>query len=201
MRGDFHPFTFSLYFPTMRSILTTLVVLFSGTPVLAQVGLVPTTTSPAVWERYGLRVINQTDTATVAVRVEVPSAIMFLGTEPKSGWTTEVTQLPDSGPTVVTWRGSSIKKGEYAEFPFLGRLKADSRQEDLVFPVKIERANGSSVEWRHQKGEPYAAPRVEVAGTVSVTPGAAVMLSGLSLGVAILALVVAIARGGSRRST
>ena len=185
----------------MRFILAALVLALPNASASAQVALNPQTTSPAAWERYGLRVINQTDTPTVAVRVEIPSAVMFLGTEPKNGWTTEIAQLPDSGPTVVTWRGGSVKKGEFGEFPFLGRLKADARQEDLVFPVKIERANGSTVEWRHPRGQDYAAPRVEVAGTVGVTAGAAVMLAGFSLGVAILALVVAIARGAPRRTT
>jgi uncharacterized protein YcnI len=167
----------------------------------AQVAISPLTTMPAAWERFGLRVINQTDTPTVAVRIEVPSALTFLGIEPRTGWTTDITQLPDSGPTVITWRGGAIKKGEYGEFPFLGRLKADARQEDLVFPVRIERANGSVVEWRHPEGQDYAAPRVEVVGTVRVTTGAAVMMAGLSLGVGLLALVVAIARGAPRRNT
>jgi hypothetical protein len=85
-----------------------------------------------------------------------------------------------------------VRRGEYGEFPFLGRLKADSRQEDLVFPVRIERATGSTVEWRRGRGEDYAAPRVQVAGTVRVSAAGQMLMAGLAVGLAIVAIIVAI---------
>src|SRR3954468_23459175 len=146
-----------------------LIALAAAVPASAQVAIYPTTTTPAAWERFALRVINQTDTPTVAVRIDVPSAVMLLGVEPRAGWTFETAQAPDSGPMSITWRGGVIKKGEYGEFPFLGRLKGDARREVIVMPVRIERATGSVVEWRHGPNEDYAAPRVDVAGTVRVS--------------------------------
>ena len=178
----------------MKIVLAVFVLALAGAaPATAQVAIYPTTTTPAAWERFALRVINQTDTPTVAVGIEVPAAIMVLGVEPQNGWTFETTQAPDSGPTTITWRGGTVKKGEYGEFPFLGRLKADARREKIVMPVRIERENGSVVEWRRLPNEPYPAPRVDVAGTVRITASGALMSAALAMGVAILALIVTIA--------
>jgi uncharacterized protein YcnI len=169
-------------------------------PAHAQVAVNPVVTTPAAWERFSVRVINQTDTPTVTVRVEVPAVVMVLGVEPKTGWTFQVVPSVDSGPSAITWTGGAIRHGEYGEFPFLGRLQPQARQEDLVFPVRIQRENGSVVEWRHQEGEPYAAPRVEIAGTVHISPAGQFMMAGAAMGIAILALVVAVAKGVPRRS-
>jgi uncharacterized protein YcnI len=182
----------------MKKLILCTAVALVATPLRAQVAINPVTTTPAAWERFALRVINQTDTPTVQVRLEVPSAISLLGVEAKIGWIWETAATPDSGPTVITWKGGTVKRGEYGEFPFLGRLKADARQEDLVFPVQIVRASGSAVEWRRGRGEDYAAPRVEVAGTVRVSAAGQMVLAGTAIGIALLALVFAIARMGPR---
>ena len=184
----------------MKPLVFFSAVLFAAGSLEAQVAIVPTTTTPAAWERYAVRVINQTDTPTVAVQVEVPSAMSVLGIEPRSGWSFETTQKPDSGPTVITWKGGSIKRGEYAEFPFLGRVAGDAKQEVLVMPVRIERANGSNVEWRKGIGEAYQAPRVEIVGSVTVSHSATIMVSAMALGVALIALAVAIAKKAPRRT-
>ncbi|MBI4501959.1 MAG: DUF1775 domain-containing protein [Gemmatimonadetes bacterium] len=184
----------------MRFTIAILILALMATPATAQVAIAPSTTEPASWERFSLRIINQTDTPTVSVQLEVPAAISVLGVDPRAGWAFETAVTPDSGPTVITWRGGQVRRGEFGEFVFLGRLKADARQEELVFPVKIERANGSVVEWRNRRGEDYAAPRVEVAGTVRVSAAGQILLAGLALGVAIVALVVAIAGRVPRRT-
>jgi uncharacterized protein YcnI len=184
----------------MKPFLLISALLLTAASLEAQVAINPTTTTPAAWERFVVRVINQTDTPTVAVQVEVPSALAVLGIEPKAGWSFETTQKPDSGPTVITWRGGTLKRGEFGEFPFLGRTRGDAKQEVLVFPVKIERANGSSVEWRKGIGEDYQAPRAEIVGSVTVSPSATIMVSALALGVAMIALVVAIAKKAAPRA-
>jgi uncharacterized protein YcnI len=185
-------FSIPFFISSMRFVMA-LVALLLAAPVNAQVAIAPSTTQPASWERFSLRVINQTDTPTVTVRLEVPAAISVLGVEPLQNWIFETGAVPDSGPTVITWRGGSVRRGEFGEFVFLGRLKGDARQEDLVFPVRIERANGSVVEWRHGRGADYAAPRVEVAGTVRMSGSAPVFLSVLAMGIALVAVVLAIA--------
>ncbi len=186
----------------MKTTLLAIVATFAiGAPRLdAQVAINPLNTTPAAWEKFGLRVFNQTDTPTVAVRLDVPAAMMVLGVANEPGWTFEVTQGQDSAPAVIRWKGGQIRRGEYVEFSFLGRLKADSRQEDLVFGAAIDRASGSTVEWRAPEGQDYAAPRVRVAGTVRVSGAGTMVMAGLGIGLAMVALVIALARGGPKRT-
>ncbi|MBI4421653.1 MAG: DUF1775 domain-containing protein [Gemmatimonadetes bacterium] len=185
----------------MRRALSCLLVMFGAArAAFAQVAIYPPTTTPATWERFAVRVVNQTDTPTVAVRVEVPQAVTIMGVDGGRMWPFRMTPGTDSTPQHIEWRGGPIRKGEFREFAFLGRLAADARQEDLVFPMRIERASGSVVEWRRGRGENYAAPRVEVLGTARLSPAGMLAMAGAAVGIAILALVVAIARGAPRRT-
>jgi len=176
-----------------------LLAMLVATSAAAQVSVSPQVTTPAAWERFAVRVINQTDTATVSVEVEVPGIIKVLGVEPKAGWTMKTMIPTDSVPQVITWTGGSVGKGEFAEFAFLGRLDANAKKEDLGFPVKIQRANGSVVEWRKQPGEPYAAPRVDIAGTVTISPMGQMAMAGAAMGLSIFAIILAIALGAKKR--
>lgn len=185
----------------MRYLRLLAISLLIGAPATlhAQVSVSPQVTTPAAWERFAVRVINQTDTATVAVQVEVPEIIMVLGVEPKAGWTIQSVPPTDSTGQVISWTGGAVTKGQYGEFAFLGRLEANAKREDLGFPVRIQRANGSVVEWRRRPGEPYAAPRVQIAGTVSISSSGQMALSGAALGLAIVAIIIAVAMGARRK--
>ena len=166
---------------------------------VAQVAINPQVTTPAAWERFAIRVINQTDTATVAVRVEVPEVILILGVQPKSGWTIHTAPATENSRQAISWTGGSLAKGQFEEFTFLGRLDPNAKREPLGFPVRIQRANGSVVEWRRPPGEDYATPRVEIVGTASISPTGQVALAGAALGLAIIAIVFTIALNARRR--
>lgn len=183
----------------MRFATPTLLLALATAPAAAQVAIHPTITTPAAWERFAIRVINQTDTPTVAVHVEVPEAVTILGVDGDRMWPFRMTAGTDSIPQSIEWQGGPIARGEFREFAFLGRLRADAKQQDLVFPVRIRRANGSVVEWRRRRGEPYAAPRVEVAGTVRVSAAGQLAMAGLAIGISLLALILTVAMGRARR--
>jgi uncharacterized protein YcnI len=136
----------------------------------AQVSIHPRSTTPASWERFAIRVVNGTDTATTGVRVDVPDAVTVLGVEPTAGWTTRRDAGSDSSPQFVEWSGGKLLRGEFLEFAFLGRVIGDARRTDLVFPVTLT--------------------QLSVRGVTAI--------AGTALGVALIALILAIARG--RRS-
>ena len=182
----------------MRNLIF-LAALVVAAPVEAQVGISPSSTAPAAWERFAIRVMNQTDTATVQVRVQVPSVILILGVQPMAGWSVETTPATDTLSQSITWSGGKLTKGQFDEFAFLGRLDPNAKPEDLGFPVRIQRANGSVVEWRRQPGEDYAAPRVQIVGTATISPTGQVAMAGAALGFAIIAIVFAIALGVKKR--
>jgi uncharacterized protein YcnI len=165
----------------------------------AQVAIHPMTTTPAAWERFALRVINQTDTATVAVRIEVPEALSILGVEADPAWRFQVIPQTDSSPAAIEWAGGAVRRGEVREFAFLGRTQADAKQNDLVLPVRITRASGSVVEWRNYPGRDYAAPRVRVVGTVGISGRGAMMMAGVAIGISLLALIIVLGRSAAGR--
>ena len=165
----------------------------------AQVAVHPMTTTPAAWERFALRIINQTDTSTVAVRIEVPEALGILGVEADPAWTFRVIPQTDSTAAAIEWTGGAVGRGEFREFAFQGRVQADAKQNDLVLPVRITRANGSVVEWRNYPGRDYAAPRVRVVGTVSVSGRGAMMMAGVAVGISLLTLIIVLGGRAVRR--
>jgi len=178
----------------MRYAIVALATVLAG-PAAAQVMVSPQVTTPASWERYAIRVINQTDTATVSVRVEVPEIIFLLGVEPKAGWTVQVIPATDSTRQAVSWTGGSVTRGQFSEFAILGRLDPNAKREPLGFPVRIQRANGSVVEWRGRFGEPYAAPRVEIKGSVAISQSGAIAMAASGIALGILAIIIAVALG------
>ncbi len=164
-----------------------------STSARAQVDLHPATVKPAAWERFALRTINQTDTAFVGVRLAVPEAVMVLGIEALNGWEVTHVLASDTSPQVIEWSGGELLRGEFLEFAFFGRLPADSRKQDLVFPVHLTRATGTEVVFDRASGD-GAAPTVQIVGTTDVTGWAALALAGVAVGIAALALALAVSK-------
>ena len=170
----------------------------------AQVAITPTTILPGGWERISLRAVNQTGPGITEVRLVVPEIVGIIGVEPLSGWALARTAATDTTPQTLTWSGGPILPGEFIEFAFLGRVAADARRKELVFPVRLTKEDGSVVSWDSTNGD--APPlRVQIRGSTRVTPWGAVGLAGGAFGLSVLALVLALAgrklRGGVDRET
>ena len=176
---------------------TPLLVAFIVTPgaLQGQVSLAPSTIMPGAWERIALRVVNQTDTATTGVRLTVPESIGILGVERSGGWSAVVNPASASSPQTIEWSGDSLARGEYRDFAFLGRLSADARRRALVFPVALTKSNGSVVEWGRRTGE-AAAPEMNIVGTTRITTWGTFGLASVAVGIAVIALGLAISRRG-----
>lgn len=162
-------------------------------PLPAQVALDPPSVTPAAWERFALRVVNQTDTAIVTVRIALPEAIQVLGVASPAGFTARVEPATEDAAPVIQWTGGRVERGTFVEFTFLGRVAPNARPgAELVFPVRLTRANGSTADWaRGAEGQP---PTVTIQGTTAVTASGAFALAGAATGLAILALVLALVR-------
>ena len=173
-----------------------------STPLAAQVAIHPTTVEPASWERYALRVVNQQDLAVVRVRLEVPDALTVVGVESPGGWTGVVTVATDSTPQAITWDGAVLSQGGLREFAFMARLQGDARRKTLVFPVHLMRDDGSERRWGRGPGD-AAPPTVQIRGSTGMTAWGAAALAGGAMGVAVLALFLALSRcaGAARGET
>lgn len=163
----------------------------------AQVSLHPGTTTPGAWERFAIRVANPSDTPVVAVRVEVPRVITILGVEQMDGWS--VQPETESRAQTISWMGS-VSRGVFREFAFLGRVAGDARRATLVLPVTLIRPDGTELVWSAPLGSPRPAPRVRLVGTAQLSGTGMVAMAGAALVVAILALIVAVAKRQNGRT-
>ncbi|MFQ5702656.1 MAG: DUF1775 domain-containing protein [Gemmatimonadales bacterium] len=160
----------------------------------AQVSIRPTVTTPAEWERFSVGVINTSDTATVSVRIVIPSAITVLGVDAPSGWEFQLEEAGNGSAQAIVWSGGELNRGEFRQFEFMGRIKADARKKDLVLPVTLDRAAGADLEWAEHPGSYRRALRVAIVGRTSVSAGGAVALAGAALGLAALAIALTLSK-------
>lgn len=174
-----------------RFLFFTLVTILAA-PLGAQVSITPRTVEPADLVRFAVQVANPTDTADVAVRVEVPEALAILGCDAPPGWTARLVAASDSTPQAIEWSAGRLARREFREFAFFARLGANATRTTLRFPVRISRADGSVREWR--LGGYGQAPEVEITGDVGLTTGAAFTLAAAAIGLAALAIGLALHR-------
>lgn len=159
----------------------------------AQVMLVPPSVTPASWERFALRVANQSDTPIVQVRLAVPEAVQVLGVAAPAGWSARLIPAGEASAPGIEWSGGRLARGQFDEFAFLGRVAGDARPgAELIFPAEVMRAGGATVRWsRGGNGPP---PAVTVRGAATISPTGAFALAGAAVGLAVLALVLGLVR-------
>src|SRR3972149_523297 len=82
---------------------------------------------------------------------------------------------------VIEWSGGRVDPGAFYEFAFLGRVAPDARPgSELVFPVRLTRASGSTVDWaRGGAGRP---PTVSIQGSTAISGAGAFALAGAAAG-------------------
>lgn len=160
--------------------------------MLLQVSVRPTTILPGRHERFVVRVANPADTAIVAVRVTVPDAVTILGIDAPPGWTGHLVPGAEGRPAAVEWQGGHLGRHAFREFAFLGRVPGDARRGALVFPVRLEREDGSILAWGPGGIGPPG--QVQIRGSVGVTPGGAFALAAGAFGLAALAVALGLRR-------
>ena len=168
---------------------------------VAQVAIDPTTTQPAAWERFAVRIANPSDTAVVAVRVEVPEAITILGVEPLAGWSAAVIAATDTTAQTIRWLGGELMRREFLEFAFLGRVMGDARRRTLVFPVHVTWASGQRHSWSGLPGSRRAAPRVAMVGPAQLSIRGSVALAGVAIALSVIAIALTFAQRRTDDST
>jgi uncharacterized protein YcnI len=174
--------------------------LVTALPLAGQVAMDPTTMPPAGWARLALRVVNQSDTAITRVRLTVPEVIGVLGVDAPEGWSFQIQRASDSTPQTIEWTGNSLAQWEFKEFAFFGRLAADARRKELVFPVAVTRANGAITKWNRVDGTGQP-PVIMIVGSTRVSAWGTFALAGAALGIAILALGMSIGRSRGSGTT
>lgn len=164
-------------------------------PLAAQVSLAPARVEPSAFERLALRVANPDSSPVTRVRMEIPDVLAVLGVDAPPGWTWHLTPGTDTSAAAVEWTGDTLRRGAYREFAILVRPASDVRDITLVFPVLVEHADGRVLSWT--RGGDARPPTVALRATTGLSPLGVVALAGGALGVAALAVALALHRRGS----
>lgn len=155
----------------------------------------PKTSTLGAYERYVLRVPNEKAVATTRVELRFPAGVRVTSFADVPGWQLEVVTDSAKAITAAIWTGT-LPPQRFIEFPFVAvNPKTDAR---LEWPAFQTYADGQRVEWTGPEGSKSpasatmvaaaaaapGAPTQEGGGVTRWLPWAAVVISLLSLGLA-----------------
>lgn len=183
-----------LVFRAWRWTIAALPWCMGPAPLTAQVSVAPAAVEPAAFERLALRVANPDSSPVTLVRLGIPDVLTVLGVDAPPGWAGRLLAGSDTSAAAVEWTGDSLPQGAFREFAVLVRLDSDARDVTLVFPVRVEHADGRVVAWT--RGGDARPLTVASRATTGISIRGAVALAGGALGVAALALALALNRRG-----
>ncbi|AQY50688.1 hypothetical protein PWEIH_14174 [Listeria weihenstephanensis FSL R9-0317] len=177
-------------------------------PVLASahVSVAPTESTTGAWETYTVKVPVEKDSATIKLVVKIPTGVAFQSYEPVPGWNVAV----NKADSTVTWTaaGKGIQNGEFQRFSFIaqnpdkagavnwnayqyyqdGSIVEWTGDADADYPhatTTISKAASESAADSHGKKATESDEKTEDSKNPSV-------VQWVSLGIAILALVIAV---------
>ena len=107
-----------------------------------------------------VRVPNEKELPTVAVRIEFPAGLTVTRFQSKPGWKRAIEQDAASRIIAATWSEGQIADGEYDDFTFLARTPREPGT--LIFKSYQTYQDGETVAWVGAEGDELPAAFVEV---------------------------------------
>jgi uncharacterized protein YcnI len=153
----------------------------------------PSASRPGAYEKYVLRVPNESDNPTVRVEMRFPDAVRVISFADVPDWRLQATMDTTGRATSAVWTGS-LAPERFVEFPFVA--VNPKRATELSWPVVQTYANGQRVEWSGPRGSDTPASVTRIGGGGTWTAWLPTVLAAFALLVAVLSLAV----GARRRS-
>ncbi|HMC53603.1 MAG TPA: YcnI family protein [Gemmatimonadaceae bacterium] len=158
----------------------------------------PGVSRPGAYERYVLRVPNESDNPTVRIEMTFPAEVRVISFVEVPGWTLKAVMDSTGRAVSATWTGT-LAPERFVELPFMAvNPKTGAR---IAWPVIQTYANGDRAEWTGPRDSEHPASITEL-GEPRDSLGSLASLSNI---LAVLATMVALAalllslRGGGRR--
>jgi uncharacterized protein YcnI len=181
-------------------VVASLTLTVSGSAA-AHVTVKPAQVAAAEYQVFTTGVPNEKDIPVTSVRLVLPAQITAVTPTAKQGWKIDVKTVGDN-ETEISWTSGSIDAGLRDEFTF--SAQAPAKPGELVWKAYQTYADGSVAAWdqepadEHGHGDeeatagPYSTTQVveedqQGAVTTYKTDTGAYLLSGLALGLALLA--------------
>lgn len=177
----------------MRSAL----VLLLPVVLCAHATVAPSVSRIGAYERYVLRVPNESDVPTVRVEIRFPDAVRVISFSDVPGWLLKAPTDSTGRATSAVWTGS-LPPERFVEFPFVAVNPMTAT--NVSWPVVQTYANGQVVQWAGPRGSDTPASITTIGGGgASFQQWLPMVLAAFALLVAVLSLALSLrSRVGSR---
>lgn len=136
------------------------IMLLVPAAVFAHAVVSPGVSRPGAYERYVLRVPNESDVPTVRIEIRFPDAVRVISFMDVPGWRIEATMDSTDRAVSVVWTGS-LPPARFVELPFIAVNPTSPTK--VTWPVTQTYANGQRVEWAGPPGSDQPASVTEIA--------------------------------------
>ncbi|WP_240662325.1 YcnI family copper-binding membrane protein [Paenibacillus xylanexedens] len=129
------------------SFLMVLLLFTYASAASAHVGVYPKEVAPGSYEKFTVRVPNESNNATIKVTVAFPAEVNISRVQPLAGWKYEFIKNTDGSKKMITWTttGDGIKPDEFAEFNLSGKVSDDAKE--IKWKATQTYEDGKIVEW------------------------------------------------------
>jgi uncharacterized protein YcnI len=148
----------------------------------------PGTSRPGAYERYVLRVPNESDNPTVRIAITFPPEVRVISFADVPGWQVQAVTDSTGRATSAVWTGS-LPPQRFVEFPFIGVNPAAGTT--LVWPVIQTYSNGQLAQWTGPRDSDSPASVTVIGAATSSSANRPTWIAGVALAVALGALLSA----------
>jgi hypothetical protein len=164
-----------------RTLLAIVLLLSIPVSLFGHATVSPASSRPGAYERYVLRVPNESDNATVRVEITFPATVRVISFLDVPGWTLAA-QIDNSGRAVT----GTLAPERFVEFPFVAVNPGSAAK--VSWPVIQTYANGDKIEWSGPAGSDHPASVTAIGGN-QIREWLPTAMASLALLVALAALV------------
>jgi hypothetical protein len=149
----------------------------------------PSASRTGAYERYVLRVPNESDVPTVRVEIRFPDAVRVISFADVPGWQLQAPTDSSGRATSAVWTGS-LPPERFVEFPFVAVNPRSATS--VSWPVVQTYANGLRVDWAGPRGSETPASITVIGGGATWRDALPTVLAAFALLLAVVSLALAL---------
>jgi uncharacterized protein YcnI len=166
-------------------------VLLLPVVLCAHATVTPSASRPGAYERYVLRVPNESDAPTVRVEMRFPPEVRVISFADVPGWQLQAPTDSTGRATSAVWTGS-LPAERFVEFPFVAVNPRTAAR--VSWPVIQTYANGQRVEWSGPRESDTPASVTVISGGGTLSPWIPTVLAAFAFLLAVLSLALSARR-------
>jgi uncharacterized protein YcnI len=157
----------------------------------------PSTSRSGAYERYVLRVPNESDVPTIRIEIRFPDDVRVISFVEVPGWQLQAPTDSTGRAKFAVWTGS-LPPERFVEFPFMAVNPKTSTT--VSWPVVQTYSNGQRVEWTGPRGSDTPASITVVGSGAAWQDWLPMVIAAFALLVAVLAVALSLRGRATVRS-